>query len=68
MKIDDVISGKNEPEEVNLDGLSIPIKTLKDLKEEGYEYLKPIDDRKTLALWGKSRSACFTGQQLRERA
>jgi len=64
--IQDIVSGKNDGEEVDVDGLSIPIRTLKKLLEDGYAHLKVYKENKTVSLWGKACAACFTEQQLRE--
>jgi hypothetical protein len=64
--IQDVISGKNDREEVDVDGLSIPIRTLKKLLGDGYGHLKAYKENRTVSLWGKACAACFTEQQLRE--
>lgn len=65
-KIEDLISGKNEQEEVNVDGISIPVLTLKKLMEHGYAHLRVYRENRTVSLWGKTCCACFTEQQLRE--
>ena len=68
MKIEELISGKNDQGEVNFEGISIPISTLKDLVKDGYEHVKFYKDNNTFSLWGKTCTACFTEDQLRERA
>jgi len=65
--IQDLVSGKNDGKEVDVDGLSIPIRTLKKLLEDGYTHVKVYKENKTVSLWGKTCAACFTEQQLRER-
>lgn len=65
--IQDFVSGNNDGEEVDIDGLSIPIRALKTLLEDGYAHVKVYKENKTVSLWGKACAACFTEQQLRER-
>ncbi len=68
MKIEDLIAGKKDTEEVSLDGMSLPVVSLKKLKEEGYVNIIVYKDNKTFSLWGKNCTACFTEEQIRERA
>ena len=68
MKIGEVIAGKSEQENVNVEGFSIPAAALKNLSQEGYENLRVYKDNKTFSLWGKNCSACFTLEHLQERA
>jgi hypothetical protein len=68
MKIEDVIAGKNEQDRVSIDGSSIPVKVLKNLVDEGYVHVRPYKENKTSSFWGKSCTACFTEDQLLERA
>jgi 5,10-methylenetetrahydrofolate reductase len=67
MKIEELISGKNDQGEVNFEGISIPVSALKDLVKDGYEHVKFYKDNNTFSLWGKTCTACFTEVQLRER-
>ena len=67
MKIEELISGKNDQGEVAFEGISIPISTLKGLVKDGYEHVKLYKDNNTFSLWGKTCTACFTEEQLRER-
>jgi len=46
----------------------VPVAALKNLKQQGYEHLRVYGGNKTLSLWGKTVSACFTLEQLLERA
>lgn len=66
-KIEELIAGKNENEEIQLDGVSIPVTALKKLMRDGYVNLKVYTDNNTVSAWGKNCTACFTEQQLRER-
>lgn len=52
MKIAELISGKDDHEEVIIGDLSIPISALKKLIKEEYVHLMPYRQNKTLHLWG----------------
>jgi hypothetical protein len=67
MKIEDLISSKKDKEEVNIEGVSIPVSALKALIKDGYEHVKLYKENNTFSLWGKTCTACFTEEQLRER-
>jgi len=68
MKIEELISGKNDNEEIEIEGVSIPISALKNLMKDGYVNLKAYKEEKTFSLWGKTCTACLTEQELREKA
>lgn len=68
MKIEDLITGKNDGEDVDIEGISIPVTALKKIMEEGYEHVKLYKENNTFSLWGKTNTACFTEEQLREKA
>lgn len=68
LKIEELVAGKEEKDSVTVSGLSVPVAALKNLKEQGYEHLRVYGDNKTLSLWGKTVSACFTLEQMLERA
>lgn len=68
MKIEDLISGKNDQGEVDIEGISIPVSTLRALFRDGYEHVKLYKDNNTFSLWGKTCTACFTEEQLHQRA
>jgi hypothetical protein len=67
MRIEDLIAGKKDNEEVRLDWTSLPVAALKKLTREGYDYVTFYRDNRTFSIWGKNCSACFTEQQIRER-
>jgi hypothetical protein len=67
-KIEELITGKGEQDSVNVEGLAVPVPALKNLKQQGYENLRVYRDSKTLSLWGKTVSACFTLEQIQEKA
>ncbi|MFP4085568.1 MAG: hypothetical protein ACLFUL_02150 [Desulfobacteraceae bacterium] len=66
MKIEELLSGKSDDQEITVDGISIPTQSLRKLVAEGYENLKVYEENHTLSLWGKTCSACFTEEQVRE--
>ncbi|NQT56803.1 MAG: hypothetical protein HQ551_11320 [Desulfobacteraceae bacterium] len=68
MKIEELISGKNDNEVIEIEGVSIPISALKNLIKDGYVNLKAYKEEKTFSLWGKTCTACLTEQELREKA
>jgi len=68
MKIEELVSGKNDNEKIDIEGISIPVSTLKDLIKDGYVNLKAYPGEKTFSMWGKTSTACLTEQQLLERA
>jgi hypothetical protein len=68
MKIEEMISGKSDRESVSVDGISVPAGALRNLSKEGYVNLVFYRENKTFSLWGKNCSACFTPEQLQERA
>jgi hypothetical protein len=68
MKIEELISGKNDNEEIEIEGVSIPISALKNLMKDDYVNLKAYKEEKTFSLWGKTCTACLTEQELREKA
>ena len=67
VKIDDVISEQTGQEKVTVDGISMPVLALKKLLGDGYMHLRVYGENRTVCLWGKACSACFTEQQLAER-
>jgi len=68
MKIEDMISGKNDKEEIIIGDLKIPVSALKNFMKEGYEHLLPYKNEKTFSIWGKTCTGCFTEQEIREKA
>jgi len=67
MKIEEMISGKGDDEEIEVAGTAIPVSALRNLTKDGYDHLKPYKENNTFSVWGKTCTACFTEQQLRER-
>lgn len=68
MKLEEVIAGKNDQESVSLNGMAVPVAALRNLSKEGYEHLRFYGNNKTFSLWGKNCTACFTLEQLQEKA
>lgn len=68
MKIEEAISGMSDQESVNLDGLAVPVAVLRNLSSEGYVNLMLYKENKTFSFWGEKCTACFTLEQIRERA
>ena len=68
MKIEDMISGKDESEKIIIEGLRIPVSALKNFMQEGYEHLLPYKEEKTLSMWGKTCTGCFTEQEIGQKA
>lgn len=68
MKIEDVIAGKNDQGKVDLEGLQVPVTTLKKLLDEGYTNIRTYKENRTFSLWGKSCTACLSMEQMQERA
>ncbi|MFH1241455.1 MAG: hypothetical protein V1689_03745 [Pseudomonadota bacterium] len=68
MKLEALISGKNDNDQIDIEGSSIPVSALKRLLENGYEHLVPYKSEKTFSLWGKRCTGCLTEEQIREKA
>ena len=54
MKIDELIAGKNDDQNVQIAGVSLPISALKRFMADGYTHLKPYQTEKAFSLWGKA--------------
>ena len=68
MRIEELVTGKKDHEEVKVDWTSLPAAALKKLAKDGYDNLSFYRENRTFSLWGKNCSACFTEEQIRERA
>ena len=53
MRIEELISMKNDPEEINIDGLTARVSALKKLIKDGYEHILPYKEERTFSIWGK---------------
>jgi hypothetical protein len=68
VKIEELLAGKGDHEEVRVDGYSLPVSALKEFMRDGYVFLQPYKENNTFSLWGKTCTACFTEQEIRDRA
>ncbi|MFW6115382.1 MAG: hypothetical protein ACOC6E_03695 [Thermodesulfobacteriota bacterium] len=68
MKIEELVYGKDDNATIKMEGISIPVRTLKSLMESGYVHLKPEKQGDAITFWGKTRCACFTEEQLQDKA
>ena len=68
MKVEELIAGKKDEEKVSVDGVPVPVATIRRLHEQGYVHLNYYKDNRTFSLWGKTCTACFTLEQLQEMA
>ncbi|HDH87798.1 MAG: hypothetical protein DRG35_06480 [Deltaproteobacteria bacterium] len=66
MKIEELLSEKNDDEKIDIEGICIPVSALKKLMRDGYAHLNPFSENKTINAWGKNVTACFTEKQLQE--
>jgi hypothetical protein len=64
MKIEELIAGKNDGQNVQVAGVSLPISALKQFMDDGYTHLKPYRVEKTFSLWGKACTGCFSEQEI----
>ena len=67
MKIEELISGKKDSDEVRIDWTSLPVAVLKKLMNDGYMHLTFYKNNRTFSLWGKNCAACLSEQPIRER-
>lgn len=64
MNIEELIAGKNDGQNVQIAGISLPISALKKFIGDGYTHLKPYQAEKTFSLWGKACTGCFSEQEI----
>jgi hypothetical protein len=67
LKIEELVAGKGDRDEVDVNGFSLPVSALKNFLNDGYVFLQPYKENMTFSLWGKTCTACFTEEQIRER-
>ena len=67
MKIEELISGKNDTAEIYLEGMAIPVKSMKKLLDDGYVYIQAHKENGTVTIWGKTCTACLNPEQIRAR-
>ncbi|MCD6294292.1 MAG: hypothetical protein J7M20_05085 [Deltaproteobacteria bacterium] len=68
MKIEELITGKDDGRNVQIVGVSLPIAALKRFMENGYIHPKPYRTEKTFSLWSKACTGCFTEAEIINRA
>jgi hypothetical protein len=68
MKIEELISGKGNGDKVSVGGLSLIVSALKKFMADGYIYIRPYEAERTVSMWGKACTGCFTEQEVTERA
>jgi hypothetical protein len=68
MKIEELIAGKNDGQNVQIAGVSLPIAALKRFMNDGYTHLKPYQTEKTFSFWGKACTGCFSEAEIVNRA
>ena len=68
MKIEELISGKNDRQNIELAGVSLPIAALKRFMDDGYTHVKPYRTEKTFSMWGKTCTGCFTQEEIVKRS
>jgi hypothetical protein len=68
MKIEELITGKNKSEKVDVGGVTLPVSALDNFMREGYVHIKPYQEEKTFSLWGKACTGCFTEKDILDRA
>lgn len=68
MKIEELVSGKNDNDVIQLNGIGIQVSALKNLMKEGYENIKPYRTEKTFSVWGSNCTACVTPEEFQGNA
>ena len=68
MKIEGLISGKSDHEEVDVGGESLPVTALKKLWDDGYAEIVYYEGEGTFSAWGKTCTGCFTKEQVLSRS
>ena len=68
MKIEELIAGKNDGQNVQIAGVSLSIAALKRFMNNGYTHLKPYQTEKTFSFWGKTCTGCFNETEIVNRA
>lgn len=64
MKIEELIAGKNDGQNVQVAGISLPVSALKQFMDDGYTHLKPYRTEKTFSMWGKACTGCFSEEEI----
>lgn len=68
MKIEELISGKGGGDKVSIGNMSLPVSSLKKFVADGYLHFKPYETERTVSMWGKSCTGCFTEPEIAQRA
>ncbi|MCG6880184.1 MAG: hypothetical protein LJE96_13685 [Deltaproteobacteria bacterium] len=68
MKIEELISGKNDRQTIEFAGVSLPIAALRRFMDDGYTHMKPYQTEKTFSMWGKTCTGCFTQEEIVNRS
>lgn len=64
MRVQDLIAGKGNGDQADVEGFRVPVLALKRLLGEGYENIRVYKESRTFSLWGKACTACFTEERL----
>lgn len=68
MKIEELIAGKNDRQNIEFAGVSLPIAALRRFMDDGYTHMKPYQTEKTFSMWGKTCTGCFTEEEIVKRS
>jgi hypothetical protein len=68
MMIEELIAGKKDSDTVAMGKSTLPVFALKGLLKDGYLKVRVYEDNNTFSFWGKNCTACFTEQQILDRA
>jgi len=68
MKIEALIAGKNDSQNVEIAGISVPVAALKRFVADGYSHVKPYQAEKTFSFWGKTCTGCFSELEILNRS
>ena len=64
MKIEEMIAGKNDSQNLEIAGVTLPIAALKRFMADGYTDIQPYKTEKTFSMWGKACTGCFTEEEI----
>lgn len=68
MRVQDLVAGKGNGDRVEVEGFRVPVSALKRLLDEGYDNIRVYKESRTFSLWGKTCTACFSEEYLRNLA
>lgn len=66
MKIQELVTGKNPGEKVRIAATELPVAALNKLLQKGYENIRAYTQEKTISVWGKALTACFTEKEIQK--